>query len=106
MGIAVVVGDALDVPAGRDDAEVDVGDLGAAVHLPQHGGAVVVAPDDVGRVIAVVVAGALDVPVGGDGVEIDVGELLVVLAHLPQHGGAVVVAPQDVGPAVAVEVAD
>jgi len=38
----------LDVPLNGGEAEVDVEQRGAAVHLPQHGRAVIGAPDQVG----------------------------------------------------------
>src|SRR4051812_14386691 len=43
----------LDAPVRRDGVEIDVEQLGAAIHLPQHRGAVVIAPDDVGLAVGV-----------------------------------------------------
>src|SRR5204863_65409 len=92
-------------PVRRDGVEIDVGELGPAVHLPEHRGAVVVAPDEVGLAVAVEVAAPLDVPVGRDLVEVDVDELGAAV-HLPENRGAVDVAPDEVTLAVAVEVAE
>src|SRR5436305_1115722 len=75
LASALDVAVALEVPVGRDRVEIDVTDLGRAVHLPQYGRAVVVAPDDVRLVVAVEITQALDVPVGRDDIEVDVGEL-------------------------------
>src|SRR5438876_513139 len=69
--VAVEVADALDVPVGRDNAEVEVGNLGAAAHLPKHRLSIArAAPEDVGHAVAVEVAGTLHAPLRRDGAEV------------------------------------
>src|SRR5437867_3438986 len=91
-------------PVGRDRVEVHVGELDAAVHLPGDGGAVVVAPEDVGLAVPIEVANPLNVPTRRNGAQIEIGDLLPTI-HLPQHGlPGVAIAPENVALAVTVEV--
>src|SRR5436305_837858 len=63
LAVAVEVADALNVPVGRDRIEVQVANLGAAVHLPQHGLPVARAPpQDIGEPVAVEIARPLHAP--------------------------------------------
>src|SRR5205085_3387195 len=104
VAVAIQVTEALHAPFDGDVAEIDVSELGTAIHLPQHGLPIAcAAPKNVAAAVAVEIADILDRPFGWDRAEDHICKLDGAL-HLPEHGLTAAVAPQPIAVRGAVEV--